>query len=251
MRLKNKIALITGSSRGIGKATALLFAKEGAKLIINYHLSDIKPDAEKDAFSVVDEINKIGSEAIAIKCDVSKENEVKEMIQKTIDKFGKIDILINNAGVVFDVPFFERTVEQWKRTLDVNLLGTFLCSKYTSQHMLKNGGKIINISSTNGINNFSPEAMDYDASKAGIIILTRDLAKELAPKIQVNSIAPGWVDTDMNKDLPKDFVEEETEKIYLKRFAKPEEIAKAILFLASDDASYITGSILKVDGGYG
>ena len=153
---------------------------------------------------------------------------------------------------VFDVPFFDRSVEQWKKTLDVNLLGTFLCSKYVSQQMLKtNGGKIINISSTNGINSFSPAAMDYDSSKAGIIILTRDLAKELAPKIQVNSIAPGWVDTEMNKDLPKDFVEEETAKIYLKRFAKPEEIAKAILFLASDEASYITGSILKVDGGYG
>jgi len=246
MRLKNKIALITGSSRGIGKATALLFAKEGAKVIVNYFSS------EKEAFAVVDDIKKLGSDAIAIKCDVSKETDVKKMVQKIIDKFGKIDILVNNAGIVFDVPFFDRSVEQWKKTLDVNLLGTFLCSKYVSQQMLKtNGGKIINISSTNGINSFSPAAMDYDSSKAGIIILTRDLAKELAPKIQVNSIAPGWVDTEMNKDLPKDFVEEETAKIYLKRFAKPEEIAKAILFLASDEASYITGSILKVDGGYG
>src|SRR3990167_662024 len=246
MRLKNKIALITGSSKGIGKATALLFAKEGAKIVVNYFSS------EKEASAVVDEIKKIGSDAIAIKCDVSKETDVKKMVQKIIDKFGKIDILVNNAGIVFDVPFFDRSVEQWKKTLDVNLLGTFLCSKYVSQQMLKtNGGKIINISSTNGINSFSPAAMDYDSSKAGIIILTRDLAKELAPKIQVNSIAPGWVDTEMNKDLPKDFVEEETAKIYLKRFAKPEEIAKAILFLASDEASYITGSILKVDGGYG
>jgi len=109
----------------------------------------------------------------------------------------------------------------------------------------------VNISSTNGINSFSPDAMDYDASKAGVIILTKDLAKELAPSILVNSIAPGWVNTKINKDLPKDFVEEETEKIYLKRFAKPEEIANAILFLASDDASYITGVTLMVDGGYG
>jgi 3-oxoacyl-[acyl-carrier protein] reductase len=252
MRLKNKIALITGSSRGIGKATALLFAKEGAKIVVNYHISPIKPDAEKNAFSVVDRIKKIGSDAIAIKCDVSKETDVKKMVQKAIDKFGRIDILVNNAGIVFDAPFFDRTVEQWKKTLDVNLLGTFLCSKYVSQRMLKTGGgKIINISSTNGINSFNPEAMDYDASKAGIIILTRDLAKELAPKIQVNSIAPGWVDTEMNKDLPKDFVKEETKKIYLKRFARPEEIAMAVLFLASDEANYITGSILKVDGGYG
>ena len=251
MKLKNKIAIITGASRGIGKSTALLFAKEGAKLIIDYHISDIEPNAEENAFSVVDEINKIGSEAIPIKCDVSKENEVKEMTQRTIEKFGKVDILVNNAGIVFDVPFFERTAEQWKKTMDVNLFGTFLCSKYASEQMLKNdNGKIINVSSTNGINCFSPESVDYDASKAGIINLTRNLAKELAPKIQVNVIAPGWVDTEMNKDLPDDFVEEETEKIYLKRFAKPEEIAKTILFLASDDASYITGSILKVDGGH-
>ena len=251
MKLKNKIAIITGASGGIGKSTALLFAKEGAKIVVDYHISAIKPDAEKNAFSVVDEIKKIGSEAIAIKCDVSKENEVKEMIQKTINVFGKIDILVNNAGIVFDIPLFEKTVEQWRQTLDVNLIGTFLCSKYASEQMKKNdNGKIINISSTNGINCFSPESADYDASKAGIINLTYNLAKELAPKIQVNSIAPGWVDTEMNKGLPKEFIKEETEKIYLKRFAKPEEVAKSILFLASDDANYITGSILKVDGGY-
>ncbi len=251
MKLKNKIAIITGASRGIGKSSALLFAKEGAKIIVDYHISDFEPNAEKNAFSVVDEIKKIGSEAIAVKCDVSQENEVKEMIQKTIDTFGKIDILVNNAGIVYDVPLFEKTGEQWKQTLDVNLIGTFLCSKYASEQMLKNGyGKIINISSTNGINTLSLESADYDASKAGIINLTHNLAKELAPKVQVNSIAPGWVDTEMNKDLPKNFIKEETEKIYLKRFAKPEEIAKSVLFLASDDASYITGSILKVDGGH-
>src|SRR3989338_3635872 len=134
MRLKNKIALITGSSKGIGKATALLFAKEGAKIVVNYFSS------EKEAFAIVDEIKKIGSETIAIKCDVSKESDVKKLVQATIDKFGKIDILKNNAGIVFDVPFFERSVEQWKKTLDVNLLGTFLCSKYASQQMLKKDG---------------------------------------------------------------------------------------------------------------
>tara|TARA_Y100000031_G_C8201731_1_gene376543 strand:- start:103 stop:513 length:411 start_codon:yes stop_codon:yes gene_type:complete len=131
MKLKNKVAIITGASRGIGKSTALLFAKEGAKVVVNYFSS------EKDALSVVDEIKKIGSESIAVKCDVSKENEVKAMIQKTIKTFGKIDILVNNAGIVFDVPFFKRTVEQWKQTLDINLLGTFLCSKYASEQMLK------------------------------------------------------------------------------------------------------------------
>lgn len=244
MKLKNKVALITGSSRGIGRATALLFAKEGANIVVNYSKS------EKESNKVIDEIKKLGSEAIGIKCDVSDEKQVKKMVEQTIKKFGKIDILVNNAGVVFDVPFKERTVDQWKRTLDVNLIGVFLCCKYITPHMPK-GGRIVNISSTNGINSFSPDAMDYDTSKAGVIILTRDLAKELAPNILVNSVAPGWVDTAMNKDLPKDFVEKETKKVYLKRFAQPEEIAKTILFLASDDASYITGVTLIVDGGYG
>ena len=177
--------------------------------------------------------------------------KLKKWQKKTVETFGRIDILVNNAGIVFDVPFAERTVEQWKKTLDVNLLGVFLCSKYVAPHMSKNGGRIVNISSTSGVNSFSTESMDYGAAKAGVIILTRTLAKELAPKILVNSIAPGWIDTYMNKDLPKDYVEKETEKIYLKRFAKPEEVAKAILFLSSDDASYITGITLIVDGGYG
>lgn len=245
MKLKDKVALITGSSRGIGEATALLFAKEGARVVVNHSKSD------KEVDEVVKKIKKIGSDSIAIKCDVSDEKEVKKMVEKTIETFGRIDILVNNAGIVFDVPFAERTVEQWKKTLDVNLLGVFLCSKYVAPHMSKNGGRIVNISSTSGINSFSTESMDYGAAKAGVIILTRTLAKELAPKILVNSIAPGWIDTYMNKDLPKDYVEKETEKIYLKRFAKPEEVAKTILFLSSDDASYITGITLIVDGGYG
>lgn len=242
MQFKDKIILITGSSRGIWKATALEFAKEWAKVVVNYFSS------EKEASSVVDEIKNIGSEAIAIKCDISKEIEVQKMVKQIIDTFWKIDVLVNNAWIVFDVPFFERTVEQFKRTLDVNLIGTFLCSKYVSTEMLKNNwGKIVNISSTNAMEQFSPEAVDYDTSKAWIIILTRDLAKQLAPIIQVNAIAPGRVDTDMNKDLPNDFVQEETEKIYLKRFAKPVEIANIVLFLASEKASYMNWSIMKVD----
>lgn len=169
MQFKDKIVLITGSSRGIWKATALEFAKEWAKVVVNYFSS------EKEASFVVDEIKSLGSEAIAIKCDVSKEIEVQKMVKQIIDTFGKIDVLVNNAWIVFDVPFFERTVEQFKRTLDVNLIGTFLCSKYISAEMLKNNwGKIINISSTNAMEQFSPEAVDYDTSKAWIIVLTRD-----------------------------------------------------------------------------
>jgi 3-oxoacyl-[acyl-carrier protein] reductase len=246
MKLENKIALITGSAKGIGRATALRFASEGAKVVVNYHTS------EKEAITLVDEIKKNGSDAIALKCDVTNETGVKDMIRQTVDTFGRLDILVNNAGIVVDVPFEERTVDQWKKTLDTNLLSVFLCSKHAAVHMKKQGGgKIISVSSTNGIDSFSPEAMDYDASKAGINILTRGLAKELAPHIHVNAVAPGWVNTDMNKDLPQDFIDEEKGKIYLKRFAEPKEIANAILFLASDDASFVTGTILKIDGGYG
>jgi len=245
MRFKDKVVLVTGSSRGIGKACALLFAKEGAKVVVNCSKSMEK--AEK----VVEEIKALGSDAIAVQCDVGNEEQIKSMINQTIEKFGKLDILVNNAGIVFDVPALDKTVEEWRKTLDVNLIGTFLCCKYAAEHLKKSGsGRIINISSTNGIDSFSPDAMDYDASKAGIVIMTRGLAKELAPEILVNSIAPGWVDTEMNAELPADFIQEEKNKIYLKRWADPEEIGKAVLFLASEDASFITGSILKVDGGY-
>ena len=245
MNLKNKVVLVTGSSRGIGKAIALLFAKNGAKVVVNYSKS------EKEANEVVKEINKI-SESISIKCDVSDEKQVKNMIDNIVKRFGRLDVLINNAGIVFDIPLFEKTVEQWDKTLGVNLIGMFLCSKYAVPYIKKQkSGVIINIASTNGLGIYaSPDSADYDASKAGVISLTKNLASELAPNIRVNCIAPGWVNTDINKDLPKDYITGETERILLKRFGEPEEIGKAVLFLASDDASFITGTTLIVDGGY-
>ena len=248
MKLKDKVAIITGSSRGIGKATALLFAKEGAKVVVDYHVSHFEPDAEENAQEVVAQIKEAGGEAVAIKGDVSDEKQVEQLFKEAIETYGKVDILINNAGIVYDAPFTEKTVEQWKETLNTNLIGAFICSKYFAK--ATKHGKIVNISSTSGIKVFCPETMDYDASKAGMTVAAEDMAKELAPNILVNTIAPGWVNTDMNKDLPEDFIKAETEKIYLKRFAEPEEIAKTILFLASDDANYITGSTLRVDGGY-
>lgn len=245
MRFKDKVVLITGASRGIGRATSIEFAKEGATVVVNYNNS--KEQAEETQRI----IQGLGVKCMIKKADVSEEAEVKEMVLDIINTFGSIDILVNNAGVVMDLPFEERTVEHWKKTLGTNLIGTFICSKYVSDYMIKQkSGKIVNVASTNGIDTISPEAMDYDASKAGILILTRDLAKQLAPYVNVNAVAPGWVNTEMNKDLPKDFIEEETKKIYFNRFGEPEEIAKAILFLASKDASFITGSTLKVDGGY-
>jgi len=245
VKLKGRVALITGASRGIGKATALLFAKEGANVAVNFHHS------EEEANKVVAEIEEMGQEALAVRCDVSNEEQVKEMVGKVVEKLGKLDILVNNAGIVIDVPFRERTVDQWRKTLDTNLIGPFLCAKYASVPMLKQKyGRIVNVSSTSALNDLDPDAIDYDTSKAGVITLTRDLAEELAPHVLVNSVAPGWVDTDMNRKLSKEYIKKEIAKIYLKRFAQPEEIAKAILFLASDDASFITGSVLVADGGH-
>jgi len=245
MRFKDKVVLVTGSSRGIGKAIALGFAREGAKVIVNYY------NSEKEAENVVDEVKKLGSDAVAVKCDVGQEKEVKAMFDAAVKKFGKIDILINNAGIVYDVPLMDKTVEQWKKILDTNLIGVFLCAKYAALAMKKNkSGAIVNIASNNGLTTNSPESADYDASKAGVISLTKNLAEELAPKIRVNCIAPGWVDTEMNKDLPKDFIQKEMKRTFVQRFAKPEEIANVALFLASDDAGFMTGSIIVADGGY-
>lgn len=245
MKFKDKAVLITGASRGIGKATALSFAKQGAKVIVNYFSS------EEQANNVVKGIEQMGSEAIAIKCDIAQENEVMEMVKKAIEIFGRIDILVNNAGVVYDSPIFEKKLESWNRTIEVNLRGSYICTKHVAAEMLKNkSGKVINISSTSAIHTYAPEIIDYDVSKAGIIALTKDFAKALAPYIQVNAIAPGWVNTDINKDVAKDMIEEETNKIYLRRFANPNEIAEIILFLASDSASYINGTVLVADGGH-
>ncbi len=241
-----KVVLITGSSKGIGKATAIEFAKQGqVKVVINY-LKD-KEKAEELSNYLKQEYK---IETLVIKADVSNEEQVKNMIQEVINTFGRIDILVNNAGMVIDKEFEDRTVEDWKRTLEVNTIGTFLVSKYVGESMMKNkSGKIINVSSTNGINTFFPSSIDYDASKAAVNNLTYNLAIQFAPYINVNAVAPGWVNTEMNTDLPKDLIEEETEKIYIKRFAEPEEIAKVICFLASEDAAYINSTVIKVDGG--
>ena len=246
MKLDNKVALVTGSSRGIGKSTILKLASEGCNVVINYN------NSEKEAFELKKQVEEnYNVKAIVIKADVSLENEVILMVEKIISIFGKIDILVNNASIAIDTLFEDKTKDNFKKILEINLIGTFLVSKYVGKYMLQNKyGKIINVSSTNGIDTNYPMSIDYDASKAGVISLTRNLALEYAPYINVNTVAPGWVNTEMNKNLDEDFKNKEIKNIYLKRFAEPEEIANVITFLASDDANYINGTVIRVDGGF-
>jgi 3-oxoacyl-[acyl-carrier protein] reductase len=245
MRFEGKVVLVTGASRGIGRAVATGFGKEGANVVVNYSNSKSK------ANEVVKEIEKCGGEAIAIKCDISDENQVRDMIEKAVQRFGRLDILVNNAGIGFLSNFEEMKTEQWKRTFDVNVLGGFLCSKYAAKQMLKQKyGRIVNIASTDGINTYDSRSIDYAATKAAVINFTKSLAQALGPDILVNCVAPGWVATDMSKGMSKETMRRELSRQIIKRFSRPEEQANAVLFLASDDASYITGSVLTVDGGF-
>ena len=244
--MSNKVVLITGASRGIGAEAAKVFASNNYNVVINYNNS---PDV---ALKLKEEIeNKYHVTALCIRGDVSNELEVKSMVEKAIDTFGHIDVLVNNAGIAIDTTFEDKTVENFRKILDTNLIGTFIVSKHVGKYMLENkSGAIINVASTNGIDTIYPESLDYDASKAGVISLTRNLALQYAPYIRVNAVAPGWVNTDMNKELDQAFIEKENEKILLNRFAQPEEIAKVIYFLATPDASYINSEVIRIDGGF-
>ena len=239
------VALVTGSNRGIGRACIEEFAKKGLDVVINYC------HHESEARELEEYIKKnynVG--VLVVKCDISKEDEVEQMVNYIIDTFGTIDILVNNASVARDSLLLDKNIKEFKRVLDVNLVGTYLVSKYVGRIMLnEKRGKIINISSTNAIDTYYPESCDYDASKAGVISLTHNLAREFAPFINVNCICPGWVKTPMNKDLSLEQVNKYRKEILLGRFAEAEEIAKVVVFLASSKADYINDSIIRVDGG--
>lgn len=241
----SKVVLVTGSNRGIGRSTIIEFAKAGLDVVINYC------HHKEEAYELKEYVeNNYNVRCLVVKCDVSKEDEVIEMINEIVDYFGSLDILVNNASVCKDSLLMDKDVDSFRRILDVNLIGTYLCSKYAAKVMLDNGsGSIINVSSTNAIDTYYPESCDYDASKAGVISLTHNLAREFSPYIRVNCVCPGWVNTDMNKELSVEQVHEEEKNILLKRFAEPEEIAKVIVFLASNKSSYVNDSIIRVDGG--
>ena len=235
-----KNVLITGGSRGIGAATAKEFAKHGFNVVINYIQNEKKAQELKEELE-----REYKVKVTTIKCDVAHENEVKEMLKKTKD----ISVLINCAGIAIDSTLEDKKVEDFKRILDVNLIGTYNTCKYFGQEMFnKQEGSIVNISSTNGIDSYYPYSMDYDASKAGVISLTHNFAVSYAPYVRVNSIAPGWVNTEMNKELDKDYIEEECKHILQNRFAEPEEIAIEIYHIAVE-STYMNNTIIKVDGG--
>lgn len=241
--MNEKVVLVTGSSKGIGKATIKEFASKGYNVIINYN------NSEKEAIELRKDVeNEYKIRALAIKTDVSNELQVKNMIEQIINEFGHIDVLVNNAGIVYDRSFEEITIDEFKKTLEVNVIGAFITSREVSKFMKK--GTIVNVSSTSGTKVLSPENLDYNVSKLGLQCLTKDLAIQFKPNIRVNAIAIGWADTDMNKDLPKDYIDSEKSKIHLGRFGEPSEIAKTIYFLANEESSYINGEIITIDGGY-
>ncbi len=245
MRLKEKIALVTGASRGIGKAIALHLAEEGAQIIINY-----AKNSEK-AKEVVAAVESTGGKALALQADVSCWQEVEKMVDSIYEKFGRIDILVNNAGVNRDELLISMEKEDWDAVINTNLGGLFHCTKAVAKYMMiQKNGRIINMSSVAGERGGRGQS-NYAASKGGVNAFTRSVAMELAPKkITVNAIAPGVIETEMSSTVirrAKDFI---LNSVALKRLGQPEEIAKVVAFLASDDSSYITGEVIRVDGGF-
>lgn len=233
----NRVVLVTGASRGLGASIAKVFLENKDIVYVNYFRSRNKAE----------ELGKKYELAIPIYCDVSNEQEVKEMIEQIKKEQGHLDIIVNNAGIAKDSLVEDKTKESFTTVLQTNLIGPFLVCKYGRKIMKK--GNIINISSNTGIDAYYPYGLDYDASKAGLISLTHNLAIEYAPNIRVNAVAPGWINTDMNEELDEEFKKEECKKILLNRFAEPSEVANVVFFLASEEASYINDSIIKVDGG--
>jgi 3-oxoacyl-[acyl-carrier protein] reductase len=248
MKLKDKIALVTGSSRGVGRAVALGYAEEGAKVVVNYTSN------QKAADEVVQAIQDLGSDAIAVKADVAQKSEAENLVSAAVDKFGRLDILVNNAGFTRPSLMLKMTEDQWDQVVDIHLKGAFLCAQAAGLRMKEqNSGKIINVMSVAGLVGTVGQ-INYSAAKGGLLSMTKSIARELARyNVCSNVISLGIVATDMTEKIRSD---EKLKEIYmnrilLKRFAEPKDISPAFVFLASDDSNYITGQLLCVDGGYG
>ena len=243
MKLAGRVALVTGAAQGIGKAVALLLARNGADIVV----SDINLEKAEET---ANEINSIGRKALAVKVDVANWNDVEQMVEVILEKFAKIDILVNNAGITRDKLILRMTDEDWDAVLNVNLKGTFHCTKAVVRHMAKQrSGKIVNIASVVGEMGNAGQA-NYSASKAGVIGLTKTIAREFAQRgININAIAPGYIETPMTEALPEKAKEELKRLIPMERLGKPEDVAEAVLFLVSEESNYITGQVLNVNGG--
>lgn len=245
MRLTGTVAIVTGGSRGIGRATALALAREGAKVVVTYR------DRKAAAEATVVQIEARGGEAVSIRADVSQPVEVEAMVTFTLERFGQIDILVNNAGIVRDNLLLSMSEAEWREVIETNLGGVFHCTRAVGKPMLlRRRGRIINVSSMVG-DRFGIGQSNYAASKGGINAFTRALARELAPKgITVNGVAPGLIDTEMSAEAVKRVSGDRRLLPCLGRIGTPEDVAPVIVFLASDDARYITGEIIHVDGGF-
>lgn len=248
MDLKDKVALVTGSSRGVGRAVALAYGKAGADVVVNYTSN------EKAANEAVEAITSMGSRAIAVKGDVALKSDAEKLVSSAVEEFGKLDVLVNNAGFTRPALMLKMEEEQWDQVVDIHLKGAFLCSQAAGLHMKeRNRGKIINVMSVAGLVGTVGQ-INYSAAKGGVLSMTKSMARELARyNICANVISLGIVKTDMSEKITTD---EKLKEIYmnrilLKRFAEPEDISPAFVFLASDQSDYITGQLLCVDGGYG
>lgn len=241
-----KTALVTGGAGGIGSAIALRLAKSGHDIVINYLSSEERAKQFKKQIEEDYDVK-----CLIIQADVSREEEVDAMVSQIEKQLGGVDILINNAGIDLPDLFSRKSAEQFMKVLDVNVVGAFNCAKRVYPHMMEQEyGKIVNIASTNGINTYYPMCLDYDASKAALISLTHNLAIQFAPCVNVNAIAPGFIGTEKELEgYDEDFLKQETEKILLGRYGKPEEVADLVNYLISDEASFINNSVIRIDGG--